>query len=405
MIDFLRPMLVLALVISGVLCATGAPAQEFRTPLAITGATVVLAPGESVEHATILIKDGRIAAVGAEVAIPDIAERFDATGLIAYAGFTDGATHLGIEAKGPSDDEMARLRDKERAFSEGPHTAMEQANRQEIWPHLTLFDLYKQNDDALKAHRAKMEDIEAFLRESQHYARAHGVPGAELTTDVRLAAMAPCVRGEKPVFFRADSYKAILQSLAFADTFGLKPIILGGGEAWKCAQLLAEKKVPVIVTSVFREAAGKYDRFDAFYTNPARLEQAGVLFSIASDGTQFARQLPLHAGYAVAYGLSPGAGLRAITIDAAKILGVDGQIGSLEAGKIADVIITTGDPLQANTRTIGMFMAGKPVELSSLHERSYERFSKRPAPPLSPVGELRGPKPMRAAPAAPARAD
>ena len=154
MIDFSFSKLISVLTLSGLLCITSVSAEEFRTPMAITGATVVVAPGETIEHATILIKDGRIAAVGADVAIPDVAERFDATGLTAYAGFTDGATHLGIEAKGPSDDEMARLRDKERAFSEGPHTAMEQANRQDIWPHLTLFDLYKQNDDALKAHRA-----------------------------------------------------------------------------------------------------------------------------------------------------------------------------------------------------------------------------------------------------------
>jgi adenine deaminase len=119
-----------------------------------------------------------------------------------------------------------------------------------------------------------------------------------------------------------------------------------------------------------------------------------VLFSIGSDGAEFARQLATHAGYAVAYGLSEERALRAITIDAAKILGVDAQVGSLDAGKVADVIITTGDPLQANTRTVGMFMAGKPIELTSLHERSYETFTNRPQPKLEAPGALRGPAPM-----------
>ena len=124
-----------------------------------------------------------------------------------------------------------------------------------------------------------------------------------------------------------------------------------------------------------------------------------MLFCIATDGVQFARQLPIHAGFAVAHGLPEDAGLRSITIDAAKILGVDDEIGSLEVGKVADVIITTGNPMQAGTRTVGTFLAGRPVELSSLHERSYERFTARPGPDLKPTGKLRGPPPMRIAPA------
>lgn len=130
-----------------------------------------------------------------------------------------------------------------------------------------------------------------------------------------------------------------------------------------------------------------------------------MLFSIATDGAEFARQLAVNAGYAAAYGLSEDRALRAITLDAATILGVDDQVGSLEAGKTADVIITTGDPLQASTRTVGMFMAGKPIELTSLHERSYEKFSNRPWPELDDPGELRGPPPMHAEPASFATTD
>jgi imidazolonepropionase-like amidohydrolase len=253
-------------------------------------------------------------------------------------------------------------------------------------------------DDAKKRtdeHRERFEDIETFMRTAQYYARAKAVPGAPLRDDLRLDAMVPYVRGEKPVFFRANAHKEILQALAFADEFGLKPVIVGGGEAWKCAETLAAKNVPVIVTSVFDEPRGRYDRFDAYYGNPARLEAAGVLFAIASDGAEFVRQLAVNAGYAVAYGLSEERALRAVTLDAARVLGVDAQVGSLEEGKTADVIITTGNPLQASTRTVGMFMAGKPVELTSLHERSYEKFTNRPWPKLEATGSLRGPAPMR----------
>jgi hypothetical protein len=136
------------------LAAPGAIAQELNAPLAITGATVVVAPGETIENATILIRDGRIAAVGADVAVPDYADRFDATGLTAYAGFIDAATHLGVKAGGPTREELERLSDPGPEFAQGPHTSMALANRQDIWPHVTLFDVYERSGDALSAHRA-----------------------------------------------------------------------------------------------------------------------------------------------------------------------------------------------------------------------------------------------------------
>ena len=98
---------------------------------------------------------------------------------------------------------------------------------------------------------------------------------------------------------------------------------------------------------------------------------------------------------AVAHGLSAERAIRAITLDAARILGVDDKIGSLEPGKVGDVIITTGDPTQASTRTVAAFIAGEPVELTSLHEENYRKFSARPEPELEPTGDLRGPPAMR----------
>jgi imidazolonepropionase-like amidohydrolase len=252
----------------------------------------------------------------------------------------------------------------------------------------------------VKSHQTSIKNTEEYIRSARHYARLKAA-GENPTTHVRYEAMIPYVNGEKPVFFRAQSYKAILQTLKFADTFELKPVILGGGEAWKLANRLAEDSVPVIITSVFRlpfpayGGGDSYERFNSFYENAGKLEEAGVLFAIASSGTERAKQLPVHAGFAAAHGLSLEGAVKSITINAAKILGIDESVGSLESGKTADIIITTGDPTQTSTRTVAVFLKGQPVKLDSLHERNYEKFTNRPDPGLSPTGTLRGPPAMR----------
>ncbi len=242
--------------------------------------------------------------------------------------------------------------------------------------------------------RKAIETIEDFFRTAKRYADAM-LAEADVVHDVRLAAMVPYVRGEKPVFFYASAYKQILEAVRFSETFALKPIIVGGGDAWKCAAMLAEKKIPVIYTDVFRYPTSPYELFDGYYSGPAKLEQAGVQFCIATDTIEAVRRLRLHAGMAVAHGLSEDRAVRSITLDAAQLLGVADKVGSIEAGKVADLIITTGHPCQASTRTVGMFINGDPVELTSLHEESYAKWSNRPAPPLEPAGSLRGPRPMR----------
>ncbi len=405
-----------------------------------------------IARGTLVIRGGKIAALGADTPAPADATLVDAAGLRVYPGLINSATQLGlVEIAGLAQTvdarELARFQPELQAMSainphsehfpvsycEGITTAhvlpsggfvsgraafvqldgwtmpqMLRSGETGLVMDLPVLPVDIPEDDVKKRtdeHRKRYEQIEEFMRTAQYYVRAKSVPASPLPNDLRMAAMAPYFNGDKPIFFRANTYKEILQVLAFADAFQITPVIVGGGDAWKCAKQLAERNVPVIVTTVFDEARGRYDRFDAFYTNPARLEAAGVLFSIAMDGAEFARQLSVNAGYAVAYGLSEDRALRAITLDAAEILGVAGEVGSLEAGKIADVIITTGDPLQASSRTVGMFMAGRPVELTSLHERSYEKFTNRPQPALEPAPELRGPPAMHAEPASFATTD
>ena len=250
-----------------------------------------------------------------------------------------------------------------------------------------------------KEYPKKVVQIEAFLRKAGHYARVSAV--AEQRTkmspefDRKLEAMIPYMRGEAPVFFRAESYKQIAEALRFAERYGLRPVIYGGREAWKLADELALKRVDVVIARSMAYPADKFEPWDSVYRNAAVLHHAGVRFAFATPGASLAKLVGIEAGMAVAHGLEPVHAMRALTLDAAHILGVGDRLGSLEPGKIADVIITTDSPLQAGNCVVTEFITGRPVNLSNRHSRLDARFGRRPRPSLSPAPTLRGPPPMR----------
>jgi imidazolonepropionase-like amidohydrolase len=432
------------------------PASEFeptppRSPLdiaaspdgfyAIIGATVHPVASVPIENGVIVMRNGLISAVGQDFTPPEGTMIIRAHGLHVYPGLIDAVSQIGlreIDALAVTVDsrDIADFQPELRTLSAvNPFSAHIGVARCEgitttgVFPSggyisgrggliqldgWSMPDMLRgvelglvmdlpslparyEGDDRgkrLDDVRTALEHVERFVTDARSYAEAKGTE-SDIVVDVRLEAMIPYVTSDKPVFFRADSYKEILEAVHFAETFNLDPVIVGGGDAWKCAEMLAEKEIPVILTSVFNLPFDPMDPFDAYYAGPAKLEAAGVDFCIATDDSAYARRLPLHAGMAVAHGLSEEKAIGSITLDAAEILRVDFELGSLEVGKVADVIITTGNPCQASTRTVGMFLAGVPTELTSLHEEHHEKWSNRPRPGVELLGELHGPPPMR----------
>jgi imidazolonepropionase-like amidohydrolase len=198
--------------------------------------------------------------------------------------------------------------------------------------------------------------------------------------DPKLEALQPYLRGERPVIFEANTIVAIKGALKFAEELGLKPVISGGQEAWKVAKLLADKKVPVILAGVMGIPPQRHDPADAQASNAAKLFQAGVKIAIsaAEDYHGGARNTPYHASWSAAHGLDREEALRAVTLYPAEILGIADRVGTLEVGKDADLIVTTGDPLEVVTDVVWEFIAGKPVSLESKHTRLYDKFKQRP---------------------------
>jgi len=163
----------------------------------------------------------------------------------------------------------------------------------------------------------------------------------------------------------------------FADEENLRLILGGGTDAWKVAAELKKRDIPVIVGPVMRRPTDSYDPFDAPYANPGRLFEAGVRFCIRSDHAANSRNTPFEAAMAVAYGLPREQALRAVTLSAAEILGLQEELGSLTAGKRATLIITDGSPLQQTTQIHGVFVDGRPYRPESRQTRFYDKYRQR----------------------------
>jgi imidazolonepropionase-like amidohydrolase len=203
----------------------------------------------------------------------------------------------------------------------------------------------------------------------------------------RLEALVPYARGQKPVTIQAYRKQEILSALQLADDLKLKMILSGAIDAWKVAGELKKRNVPVIVGPIMTMPQETYDPYDGPYSCPARLHEAGVRFCIRSDGGSNTRNLPYEAAMAVSYGLPVEDGLKAVTLYPAEILGVADQLGSIEPGKRANLVLTDGDLLQASTQVEAIFIDGKPLEPTSKQTRLYERYRER----LREVKEGRAP--------------
>ena len=190
--------------------------------------------------------------------------------------------------------------------------------------------------------------------------------------------MLPVLSGATPLYIRADGEQDIRAAVDWAKTHSFRMVLVGGREADKCADILARENVPVILGQVLalpREQDAPYD--DAF-TVPAKLAKAGVRFCFTGGETSAVRRLPWQAAMAVSFGLDKDAALQAITLSPAQITGHGSHLGSLEAGKDATVIVTTGSPLEITSVVKAAFIRGESVSLETRQKALYEKYQSRP---------------------------
>ena len=408
---------------------------------AVTKANLHPVSGPEIKGGTIVVAGGKIAAIGGpDLNIPANAKIIDAEGLDVWPGLIDSGTQLGLyeigslqETQDTSDsaEYQPELRASIALHPDSELIPVARANGilatfvqptggviagqgavadLDGWVPTEMLVLDKAalvvnvpryitpnpegggrrgfgggaGGDPNAARKDRLETIRERFKQALAYDKvvttAHDRHVAGPTPDPRMAALIPYAKGEKPVIFRAEGRVEILDALKLTADLKLKGIISGGAEAWKVADAIKAANVPVIIGGTLRLPVEPTDPYDSAYANPAKLAEAGVTIAIKSGGSDVgtaSRNLPYDAAMAVAYGLPEADALKAITLTPAQILGVADQLGSLEVGKRANLVLTAGHILQPTTVVKALFIAGKPLAPTSRHTRLYAKYQQR----------------------------
>ncbi len=262
------------------------------------------------------------------------------------------------------------------------------------WPEIVTrrfdFATFSMKESAFKEAKEKAEEKQKELREwfeaAQHYQQASrcGQHTARFRSEAGSAG--PSVStGEKPVIMQADAQRDIEAAVDFAESLGLRMILAGGRDAWKVKDLLAEKGIPVILGIVQSLPREDDDPYDMPFRNPGELASAGVKIAFASGagggfgpgGPHSSRTTPYEAATAVAFGLSEDDALKALTLWPAEFLGVGDRLGSIETGKMGNLIVTDGNPLEITTQVQNLVIDGREVSTDNQHRELYEKYRAR----------------------------
>jgi imidazolonepropionase-like amidohydrolase len=257
------------------------------------------------------------------------------------------------------------------------------------WPEIQtkIFDFTtftrkeKPYTEAKQEYDKQVSELTDWIVRARHYAQAmgHGGP-ADFSRDLKLEALVPVVRGQLPLLIFADRSREIRNAIEFCDKQNLKMILAGGSEAYKLKDLLRSRSIAVILRPVLTLPLYEDDPYDRLLSQPAELSAAGVKFAFGSFDNSFARRLCQNAANAVAYGLPYDEALKAVTLYPAQIFGLADQVGTLESGKVANVIVTNGDPLEITSEVRYLFIRGQFTSLDNRHKRLFEKYSARPKP-------------------------
>ncbi len=405
------------------------PAPKQTQPIAITNATVHVGNGEIIDNATVLIDNGKIAAVGTNINYTMNAKVIDAKGKQVYPGFILSNCNLGLvdvnNVRATSDaqeigDFNASVRSivaydaeskvintlrpegvllanivPEGSLLSGSSSVVQldawnwedAAYAMDNGLHLYMPSLLppppgglrgrqqSADKDPVKEGLEKVDRFKAFL----HEARAYLKQKSSEETNLKYAAVKGLFDSTKKLYVHAGTVKQMLVAIDIAKELSVPVIVVGGEDSWQITGLLKQNNIAVILDRMHSLPVAADDDVDQPYKTPAVLQAAGILFAINDEDDQTrGRNLPFNAGTAAAYGLTKEQALSAITLNAAKILGIDAKTGSIETGKDANLFISDGDALDMRTNQLShAFIQGREIPLQSHQTELFDKYEKK----------------------------
>jgi imidazolonepropionase-like amidohydrolase len=396
----------------------------------IRNARIHTLEGPIIEKGNLLLRDGRIAAVGEDLSAPSDADAIDASGLDAYPGFFDAGGSLGlmeipvvrpgVDTNDPGDLNpqliaataihpyselipIARVNGVTHALAMPGQGALvggqasvfvlegrsietmalrTRAGLVITWPQIqtrsfdpmTFQPRTKPFTEAKEEQDKKLTQLRDLFERAQRALRA----GERVNPDLKFQALFPYLKGEAPVLVRVEKEREIKQVLDFADRFQLKLVLVDPDDALKLKDRLKAKNVAVILGPCLRFSRDEDASYDFHHIQAGALSAAGIKVAFASLGEPSdVRSLPFEGpGNAVSFGLVHEEAIKSLTKNPAEIFGLDDQLGSLKAGKIANLFLVKGDPLDFSSDVKFVFIQGKQVSLENHHTRLYEKFKK-----------------------------
>jgi imidazolonepropionase-like amidohydrolase len=406
----------------------------------LKGATIHTMAGKDIANGSILVRGGKIAGVGQDLAAPAGVKVIDVSGMQVYPGMIDSGTSVGLtEISGVREtsdvQELGKFNPQLRASvavnPDSEHIPVTRANGitavvalpdgtglsgQASLIHLdgwTTDELDVKRSAAMhlrmptigsnglrgggggdsedpagparltfeqrrQAYEKEMAELNNFFDDAHRYARAKESGAANFKIDLKLEAMLPVIKGEEPLLITAQRERAIRDALHFADAQKIKVVLCDPKEAYKLLDEIKSRNIAVVLGPTLALPLTEDDNYDQPFTTPGQLYKAGIKFAFASFSNQFSRDLPYQAAAAVPFGLPKVEAMKAITVNAAEIWGVANQMGTIEEGKFADFMVTDGDPLEIQTQVKELFIKGKSVNLDDKQKRLYEKYKNRP---------------------------
>ncbi|NVJ86155.1 MAG: amidohydrolase family protein [Algoriphagus sp.] len=374
-------------------------------------------------NTSILIEDGKIAKMGSNLTA-DGAEEIDCSGLVIYPGMIDSGTTLGLvevnsvpetvdyqeignvtpnmqalTAVNPNSEAIPVTRvsgvtttlavpqgglfsgtaalinlvgytpDQMFAGFKGVVMNFPSSARRGRWDRRSDDDIKKDNEKALK-------DANELWEKAISYNELIS-KGAELEYYPEIAQLAKVVSGELALIIEVNAASDIQNAIKWTEGKNARFIFSGVKEGWRVADEIAKSKIPVITGPVQDLPSRESDRYDAAYSNAGKMAKAGVKVALRTNESENVRNLPFHAAFAAAYGMGKEEAWKAVTINPAEIFGLQDQLGSIEEGKIANLIVATDDPFETRAQIMHVFINGFRIPLSNRHIRLYQEFLDR----------------------------